>query len=119
MSLPPVPYSTLSSSHPGNPPSLNSHLDTETPPPPPPKQSSHEASRRGTPHASSPRPFPPPLPASAAGELFTAQGNPGLHTNPAIARPPDSLPDDVFSPNTIPQPPSIEDGWLPDTLKDK
>ncbi|PGH29381.1 hypothetical protein GX50_07861 [[Emmonsia] crescens] len=119
MSLPPVPYSPHSSSYPGNPPNSNSHLDTETPPPPPPKPSSHEASRRGTPHTGSPLPFPPPLSSSAAREPSTTQGQPGLHGDPATGHPSDSLPDDAFSPNTLPQPPNIEDGWLPDTLKDK
>ncbi|EEQ90433.1 uncharacterized protein BDCG_05553 [Blastomyces dermatitidis ER-3] len=119
MSLPPVPYSTLSSSYPGNPPGSNPSLDTETPPPPPPKPTSHEASRKGTPHAGSPLPFPPPLSSSAAREPSTTQGQPGHHGDPATARPPDSLPDDAFSADKLPQPPNVEDGWLPDALKDK
>ncbi|KAG5299643.1 Mod_r superfamily domain-containing protein [Histoplasma capsulatum G186AR] len=117
--LPPKPRSTLSSSYTGNPPTSNAPLGTETPPPPPPKPSSHEASRKGTPHTGSPLSLPSALPSSTYRESSTTQGQPGLHGDPAIARPPDSLPDDAFSTDNLPQPPKVEDGWLPDNLKDK
>ncbi|KAK2799669.1 hypothetical protein FQN51_006801 [Onygenales sp. PD_10] len=106
MSLPPLPYSPHSSSYPGNPGNPTAHPDTETPPPPPPKPTSHEASRKGTPHTASPIPVPL-LSDSIAGEA--TQRDPSS----------ESIPDAVGSPSNPPQPPSIEDGWLPDIVKDK
>ncbi|KAK2801119.1 hypothetical protein FQN50_007846 [Emmonsiellopsis sp. PD_5] len=107
MSLPPLPYSPHSSSYPGNPGNPTAHPDTETPPPPPPKPTSHEASRKGTPHTASPIPVPPPS-DSIAGETYGPQHGPS-----------ESIPDAVGSPSNPPQPPSIEDGWLPDIVNDK
>ncbi|PGH18538.1 hypothetical protein AJ79_00317 [Helicocarpus griseus UAMH5409] len=118
MSLPPVPYSPHSSSYQGNPRNSNSHLDTdtETPPPPPPKPSSHEASRKGSPHTGSPLPFAPSTSSSLAREATTATTPGPQGSSPAV---PESLPDSAFSASQLPQPPSIEDGWIPDNLKDK
>ncbi|EEH21041.1 hypothetical protein PABG_03272 [Paracoccidioides brasiliensis Pb03] len=123
MSLPPVSYSPLSSSYPGNPKNSNSYLDTETPPPPPPKPSSHETSRINTPQTGSPLPLPPlpsgSIPQESNLSITNAQGQTSPQDDPPLTCPADSLPDDAFSPTTLPQPPDIDDGWIPDSLKDK
>ncbi|KAL5358264.1 hypothetical protein BJX96DRAFT_39030 [Aspergillus floccosus] len=73
-----------------NPPNLNS----DTPPPPPPKPSSHEASRGGTPQIHSP-----------ATPQMNANRYPSPMANQQI--------------NVLPRPPTVEEGWLPDEMKEK
>ncbi|EAU35981.1 conserved hypothetical protein [Aspergillus terreus NIH2624] len=74
-----------------NPPNLN----PDTPPPPPPKPSSHEASRGGTPQIHSPA---------------TPQMSTNRYPSPAMAN---------LQPDVLPRPPTVEEGWLPDGVKDK
>ncbi|KAF2264484.1 hypothetical protein CC78DRAFT_227940 [Lojkania enalia] len=78
------------------------HFDLSTPPPPPPKPSAH-SSRHGTPQTGPPLPPPPP----------------GQTKQPHSHRPQPSAkaypPADQAS---LPVPP-LQDGWLPDVLKDK
>ncbi|KAJ9252062.1 hypothetical protein DTO195F2_7611 [Paecilomyces variotii] len=91
-------------------------IDPDTPPPPPPKPSSHEASRRGTPQTGPPLPRPPQS-VSQAG----AQGQTNSEGQPTAAYVPSTI-EEVYDPNTEasqPQPPSIEECWLPDIVKDK
>lgn len=64
-------------------------VNTETPPPPPPKPGSHEASRGGTPHS------------------VPAPGHQPEQQEPNNQHP------------QLPNPPAIEEGWLPDIVKDK
>ncbi|KAI1917728.1 hypothetical protein LOZ12_001824 [Ophidiomyces ophidiicola] len=98
MSLSPIPYSASSLQ---SPPAL------ATPPPPPPKPSSHEASGRGTPipnpHVRSPAPSTPPKEALAPREdAQTVAGDRNF-----------------ASPSSSAQPPGRDDGWIPETLRDK
>ncbi|KAL2832063.1 hypothetical protein BDW59DRAFT_139633 [Aspergillus cavernicola] len=80
---------------------MNPALNPDTPPPPPPKPSSHEASRRGTPQVYSPSPATPQLPQhSQYGQDVNR------HLAPNIA-------------NNIPRTPTVEEGWLPDGIKEK
>ncbi|KAJ6004222.1 hypothetical protein N7499_000292 [Penicillium canescens] len=68
-------------------------VNPDTPPPPPPKPGSHEASRGGTPQNMSMAPPP-------AGY----QPDPTAYAN---------------TQPTLPNPPTVEEGWLPDLVKDK
>lgn len=87
------PYPNQSSFY-STPPMSNPALNADTPPPPPPKPSSHEASRGGTPQNTS---MPPQQPSHAGHQLEYHQ------TQPAY----------------LPAPPTIEEGWLPELVKDK
>ncbi|KAL5045710.1 hypothetical protein BDW71DRAFT_207977 [Aspergillus fruticulosus] len=84
---------------------MNPALHADTPPPPPPKPGSHEASRGGTPQVSSP---------SLAAPQLHQQGQHG----------PD-VTNQYLNPSTItpimnaPRPPTIEEGWLPEGIKEK
>lgn len=72
-------------------PQIMNPINPDTPPPPPPKPGSHEASRGGTPQSmSAPHAYHP-------DQTQTAN----------IQQP------------YIPDPPTIEEGWLPDLVKDK
>ncbi|KAJ5995479.1 hypothetical protein N7481_002456 [Penicillium waksmanii] len=81
-------------------PIMNPSINPDTPPPPPPKPSSHEASRGGTPQNMSSMPTPqppqPPRPDSQATPQYAS-----------------------YTPASLPPPPPIEEGWLPDLVKDK
>ncbi|KAL2221323.1 hypothetical protein M432DRAFT_667443 [Thermoascus aurantiacus ATCC 26904] len=113
MSQIPSTYSSQPSIYPGNAPARSPVIDADTPPPPPPKPSSHEASRRGTPQTGPPLPRPP---QSLSQEDLQSQAASGGQTEtsnqPEGAQHPGSQ-----SPQ--PEPPSIEEGWIPDILKDK
>jgi U5 snRNP spliceosome subunit len=90
-------------------------IDLDTPPPPPPKPSSHEASRRGTPQTGPPLPRPP---QSLSQDRAQTQITEGQSTVTGVP----STTDGVYNPGTEasqPQPPSVEEGWLPDIVKDK
>ncbi|KAL3435208.1 hypothetical protein BDV09DRAFT_204190 [Aspergillus tetrazonus] len=84
---------------------MNPALHADTPPPPPPKPGSHEVSRGGTPQVSSPSPTAPQLPQ---------QGQYGLDVT-----------NQYFNPSTVnptangPRPPAIDEGWLPEGIKEK
>ncbi|OQD77543.1 hypothetical protein PENDEC_c002G05812 [Penicillium decumbens] len=97
MSQPASPYPTQSSFY-STPPMSNPALNTDTPPPPPPKPSSHEASRGGTPQNTS-MPTPQPTQASYQPEYQQAYHQPQTAS--------------------LPKPPTIEEGWLPELVKDK
>lgn len=71
-------------------------MNPDTPPPPPPKPNSHEASRRGTPQNTSAQAWQP----DQTGPHQGAYPN-----NPQLPY--------------IPDPPTIEEGWLPDLVSDK
>ncbi|KAJ5131847.1 Modifier of rudimentary Modr [Penicillium atrosanguineum] len=77
------------------PPMSHPALNADTPPPPPPKPSSHEASRGGTPQNTSMAPQPQASYQPDAQAYYQNQQTP------------------------LPAPPSIEEGWLPEFVKDK
>ncbi|KAJ5281270.1 hypothetical protein N7478_006642 [Penicillium angulare] len=88
------PYVAQSPYH-STPTMMHAALNPDTPPPPPPKPSSHEASRGGTPQQSTPSGY-----------------RPDTHMNSAHQSPyPQAVP--------LPSPPTFEEGWLPEALKDK
>ncbi|KAL1964259.1 hypothetical protein VTN77DRAFT_7079 [Rasamsonia byssochlamydoides] len=115
----PTSYSPRSSTHWGTAPIRSPVVDPDTPPPPPPKPSSHEASRRGTPLAGPPPPPPPPPSQSQEYQADSRDQSSGANAVSDAER--DSSyynkPDDAQAP--LPEPPSIEDEWLPDIVKDK
>ncbi|KKK23120.1 hypothetical protein P175DRAFT_0433083 [Aspergillus ochraceoroseus IBT 24754] len=88
---------------------MNPALHPDTPPPPPPKPGSHEASRKGTPQVNSPAPGTPQLfQQGQYGPGGTTQlGNRYLSSDTPNAG------------NVLPQPPTIEEGWLPEGVKEK
>ncbi|GLI73442.1 hypothetical protein PoHVEF18_001659 [Penicillium ochrochloron] len=104
MSQPASPYPTQSSFY-STPPIMNSSINPDTPPPPPPKPSSHEASRRGTPQNMSAMPTP-------------QQPQPGYRPDPHSTINQQSQ-YQVNAAQSLPAPPTIEEGWLPDIVKDK
>ncbi|KAJ6036177.1 hypothetical protein N7540_000456 [Penicillium herquei] len=102
MSQPASPYPTQSSFY-STPTMMNPALNADTPPPPPPKPSSHEASRGGTPQNAS---MPAPQQPTSSGyrpdaQMISAQQSPYPQQGP------------------LPAPPTIEEGWLPEEVKDK
>lgn len=96
------PYPAQSSFY-STPPMVNSALNTDTPPPPPPKPSSHEASRGNTPQNMTSIPAPQQTPA---GYRADSQGA-GVQQTP------------YSQPAPLPAPPTVEEGWLPEIVKDK
>ncbi|KAA8652161.1 hypothetical protein EYZ11_000507 [Aspergillus tanneri] len=91
---------------------MNPALNSDTPPPPPPKPSSHEASRRGTPQLN------PSLPGTPRQFHDAHDGQNGMNTqtmnriaSPGMAH--------TYSLNVLPKAPTAEEGWLPDSVKDK
>ncbi|KAJ5160472.1 Modifier of rudimentary Modr [Penicillium canariense] len=104
MSQPASPYPTQSSFY-STPPIMNPSINPDTPPPPPPKPSSHEASRGGTPQNRSSMSTP-------------LQAQPGHRPDPPASSIQAQY--QITSPSApLPAPPSIEEGWLPDIVKDK
>lgn len=86
-------------------------VDSETPPPPPPKPDSHEASRRGTPLAGG-LPTPPNQSQGfQSPRIFPNDYNAAV--NPAGQR------YGPEQPQTLAEPPRLEDEWLPDLVKNK
>ncbi|KAJ6151181.1 Modifier of rudimentary Modr [Penicillium chermesinum] len=97
MSQPNSPYPTQAAFY--SAPPLNSAMHAETPPPPPPKPNGHEASRGGTPQtAMTPSQIPNHRPDSQT---------PSAYQTPWP------------QPTALPAPPSVEEGWLPEIVKDK
>ncbi|KAL4868325.1 hypothetical protein BDV12DRAFT_209293 [Aspergillus spectabilis] len=84
---------------------MNPAFHADTPPPPPPKPSSHEASRRGTPQVNTPSPATPQLQQGQYRPEVANQQFPQNTSNP--------------HPTTIQRPPTVEEGWLPDGIKEK
>ncbi|OKL58763.1 hypothetical protein UA08_05489 [Talaromyces atroroseus] len=86
-------------------------VDSETPPPPPPKPDSHEASRRSTPLAGG-LPLPRSSPTTQSQEShYSAETL--LATNPSARAYASEVP------QTLAEPPRLEDEWLPDIVKNK
>ncbi|KAL4942299.1 hypothetical protein BDV06DRAFT_222316 [Aspergillus oleicola] len=75
---------------------MNPTFNPDTPPPPPPKPGSHEASRGGTPQMTS-------IPATP--QLLHGQYGPNATSTNMTA--------------DIPRPPTVEEGWLPDGIREK
>ncbi|EEP78625.1 predicted protein [Uncinocarpus reesii 1704] len=105
MSFSPIPYS------PSNP--QDTHVLHGTPPPPPPKPTSHEASRRGTPllgqQFTTQAPSTPPkeaLPPRPEAEMSADSKHPTSPHHPSPI-------------NNLPQPPGLDELWIPDIIKDK
>ena len=96
------PYPAQSSFY-STPPMVNSALNTDTPPPPPPKPSSHEASRGNTPQNMTSMPAPQQTPAGYRADSQVA----GVQQTP------------YAQPAPLPAPPTVEEGWLPEIVKDK
>ncbi|BAE60980.1 hypothetical protein BDV35DRAFT_136183 [Aspergillus flavus] len=82
---------------------MNPTLNSDTPPPPPPKPTSHEASRRGTPQLN------PSLPGTPQT----------LHERPYRADTTMHRYSTATNPNALPRPPTVEEGWLPENVKEK
>lgn len=105
--------------------SFPSYTGIETPPPPPPKPGSHDQSRLGTPLSG------PPLPAHHGLATGSGSGSPvpdGMIGNlPSMENTDAGLgisgsdahgqSQNIQSQQV--QPPAIEEGWLPDAVKDK
>ncbi|MCJ1388606.1 hypothetical protein MMC18_001453 [Xylographa bjoerkii] len=109
-SLPPYPQELPATSYSSPPPALASlPFNQSTPPPPPPKPSSHDASRISTPQNGPPLP-PPPETTSYDPNHQQQQQQQQQTRYPQPA--------DAFGSADIP-PPGIDDGWLPDTVRDK
>jgi hypothetical protein len=90
-------------------------VDSETPPPPPPKPDSHEASRRSTPLAGGfplPRSSPPGQSQEYQGAIRNYPNDNQLAANPSQAY-------GSEVPQTLAEPPRLEEGWLPDIVKNK
>ncbi|OQE11257.1 hypothetical protein PENFLA_c075G01019 [Penicillium flavigenum] len=94
MSQPPSPFPPQSQFYSSQ---IMNPVNPDTPPPPPPKPNSHETSRRGTPQNTSAHAWQPDNQPSA--HQSTSANN---HQQPYI-----------------PDPPTIEEGWLPDLVSDK
>ncbi|KAJ5660084.1 hypothetical protein N7507_006535 [Penicillium longicatenatum] len=103
MSQPASPFPTHSSYY-STPTMPHTTMNADTPPPPPPKPSSHEASRGGTPQNMSSLPAP---------QQPTASGYPPDIQAAGTQVTPYPLP------TPLPAPPTIEEGWLPEVVKDK
>lgn len=102
MSQPASPFPTQSSYY-STPTMPHTTLNADTPPPPPPKPSSHEPSRGGTPQNMVSLPTPQQPTSGYPSEFQSAgtQQSSYPQTNP------------------LPAPPTIEEGWLPEVVKDK
>jgi hypothetical protein len=72
-------------------------VNPDTPPPPPPKPNNHETSRRGTPQ-------------NTSTQAWQSDNQPGAHQGTYTNNPQQPY---------IPDPPTIEEGWLPDLVSDK
>ncbi|EYE91248.1 vacuolar protein sorting family 37 protein [Aspergillus ruber CBS 135680] len=81
-------------------------INADTPPPPPPKPSSHDVSRNGTPQMNPVLPIPP----SQAYQEGYSQGRARAQSVNAAQSP---------APGNLPRPPTVEEGWLPDVVRDK
>ncbi|RJE24292.1 hypothetical protein PHISCL_03401 [Aspergillus sclerotialis] len=90
---------------------MNPSLNPDTPPPPPPKPSSHEVSRMGTPQTNQ------PLPHFQHEGQYSQERNsqPGNGSQSPYL----STMNYPNSQTTLPKPPTVEEGWLPDNVKDK
>ncbi|KAN0070206.1 hypothetical protein V8E54_011787 [Elaphomyces granulatus] len=97
-------------------------LDSDAPPPPPPKP---KTSRRGTPQLSSPsffRPLQQPSSQSLDDDRYYQSDSQAQYTTiPGIGMPvPEQYPRDSGAQiSALSEPPSVEDGWLPDIVNDK
>lgn len=87
---------------------MQTALNPDTPPLPPPKPGSHEASRGATPQTSSALPV---APSQASQEWYQAQSG-----NGRSAQSPANI---AHANEPLPKPPTVEEGWLPDAVRDK
>ncbi|PKY07318.1 hypothetical protein P168DRAFT_324747 [Aspergillus campestris IBT 28561] len=88
---------------------MNPALNPDTPPPPPPKPGSHETSRRGTPQTNPPLPGTPQNPQEGYyGQSWMNVQAGNQFSSPGVAQP-----------SALPEPPTIEEGWLPGNVNDK
>ncbi|OGM39572.1 hypothetical protein ABOM_011780 [Aspergillus bombycis] len=81
---------------------MNPTLNSDTPPPPPPKPTSHEASRRGTPQLNASLPGTP-----QSHERYRADATMHRYSNPNPTG------------TSLPRPPTVDEGWLPENVKEK
>lgn len=90
-------------------------LNSDTPPPPPPRPSSHETSRRGTPQLNQSIPGTPQHQFRGYHQAQEGENGENRYQSPLMAA-------EAFHANNInslPKPPTVEEGWLPDVVKDK
>lgn len=92
-------------------PNMNPSLNPDTPPPPPPKPSSHEVSRMGTPQTNQPLP-PFQYEGQYSQDRNSQPGNGSQSPYISTLNYPNSQ-------SNLPKPPTVEEGWLPDKVKDK
>lgn len=88
---------------------MNPALNPDTPPPPPPKPGSHEPSRGGTPQTN-----PAALPQAVSGAYQTQEG---VRGGGNLQQQPQQQPPQTEA--SLPRPPTVEEGWLPDVVQDK
>lgn len=104
----PSPYLTRPPFHSPSGQRVIPALNPDTPPPPPPKPNSHEASRRATPQDS--------LHSTTPSQQLSQET---YRDSFGLTR--DNVPSSADSANAQPliDPPTVEEGWLPDIVKDK
>jgi hypothetical protein len=93
---------------------MDAALNPDTPPPPPPKPSSHETSRRGTPQLNQSIPGTPQQQFRGYYQSQEGKNGENRYQSPSMA-------ETVHASNinTLAKPPTVEEGWLPDVVKDK
>lgn len=94
-------------------PMMNPALNPHTPPPPPPKPSSHEASQGGTPQMN------PALPVASQAFQEGYQTQDSARSRAGNAYPSPSPANTAHTNTPLPKPPAVEEGWLPDAVRDK
>lgn len=94
-------------------PMINPALNPDTPPPPPPKPSSHEANRGSTPQTNS------ALPVTSQASQEDYQPQYSARTRAGNAYPSPSPANTAHTNTPLPKPPAVEEGWLPDAVRDK
>lgn len=82
---------------------MNIAVNPDTPPPPPPKPGSHEPNRGGTPQTN-----PAAVPQAGHGVYQTQES---MRGGGHMQQPPTDA--------SLPRPPTVEEGWLPDVVQDK
>lgn len=89
-------------------------LNPDTPPPPPPKPSSHETSRRGTPQLNQSIPGTPQQQFQGYYQAQEGKNGENRYQSPSMGEAVHAN-----NINSLPKPPTVEEGWLPDVVKDK
>ncbi|EAW07862.1 vacuolar protein sorting family 37 protein [Aspergillus clavatus NRRL 1] len=93
---------------------MNPALNSDTPPPPPPKPSSHETSRGGTPQINQSLPGTPQQ--QFRGSYHAPDGRNEGSRFQALSV---TEAGGISTLNNVPPAPTVEEGWLPDVVKDK